>query len=179
VVVHRLPALAALAAFALTAVVSLGACGATSIGGQPEVVPDADRPAPVVVSVPRLSGGGRLTVGQPSRLPTVVNLWASWCGPCKEEMPAVERFAASSPGVRVVGIAVNDSRDAARDFARRVGVTFPLGIDEDDALGRGYGVSGLPTTLVLDTAGRLAATWAGPVTAAELTRLTAPLVAPG
>jgi peroxiredoxin len=75
----------------------------------------------------------------------------------------------------VVGIAIDDAPDSAREFAREVGVTFPLGVDEDDAVGDGYGVSGLPTTLVLDRQGRLAATWAGPVTEAELERLTSSL----
>jgi peroxiredoxin len=91
-------------------------------------------------------------------------------------MPAVQAFADANRGVRVVGIAIDDAPDAAREFAREVGVTFPLGVDEDDAMGDGYGVTGLPTTFVLDAAGRLAATWAGPVTRAELERLTAPLV---
>ena len=87
----------------------------------------------------------------------------------------MQRFAKANPGVRVVGIAIDDAPDAAREFAREVGVTFPLGVDEDDAVGDGYGVSGLPTTLVLDRQGRLAATWAGPVTEAELERLTSSL----
>lgn len=157
-------------------VAGLAGCGSSSAGGAaPEVLPEPDRAAAVPVEVPRLSGAGDLVIGRPGARPTVVNLWASWCGPCKEEMPAVQRFATANPGVRVVGIAIDDAPDAAREFAREVGVTFPLGVDEDDAVGDGYGVSGLPTTLVLDRQGRLAATWAGPVTEAELERLTSSL----
>ena len=157
-------------------VAGLAGCGSSSAGGAaPEVLPEPDRAAAVPVEVPRLSGAGDLVIGRPGARPTVVNLWASWCGPCKEEMPAVQRFAKANPGVRVVGIAIDDAPDAAREFAREVGVTFPLGVDEDDAVGDGYGVSGLPTTLVLDRQGRLAATWAGPVTEAELERLTSSL----
>ncbi len=169
---------AVLATVALCGVgVGLSGCGSSSAGGAaPEVLPDDQRNSPVVVSVPRLNGAGDLVVGRPGARPTVVNLWASWCGPCKEEMPAVQAFADANRGVRVVGIAIDDAPDAAREFAREVGVTFPLGVDEDDAMGDGYGVTGLPTTFVLDAAGRLAATWAGPVTRAELERLTAPLV---
>ncbi len=139
------------------------------------MTPEVDRPAAIAVTVPRLTGSGGLTVGTPDRRPTVVNLWASWCGPCKAEMPLVQQFASGHPGIRVVGIAINNAPGPAREFAQEVGVTFPLGIDEDDAVGDGYGVVGLPTTLVLDRAGRLAAIWVGPVTADGLDRLTAPL----
>ena len=167
---------AAAVAAAAAAAVGMSACGSSTTGAAPEVQAAADRPDPVVVRVPRLTGGGSLEVGSPAERPTVVNLWASWCGPCREEMPAVEAFARSHPDVHVVGIAIDDTTDSAREFAREVGVTFPLGIDGEDAVGDGYGVTGLPTTLVLDRAGRLAATWAGPVTAADLSRLTEPLV---
>jgi len=151
-------------------------CGSSSAGGAAaQVTPPADRPAAVPVSVPRLDGPGDLTIGRPGARPTVVNLWASWCGPCKEEMPAVQRFATATPGVRVVGIAVDDAPDAAREFAREVGVTFPLGVDSDDGVSDGYGFTGLPTTFLLDKEGRLASTWAGPVTEADLTTLVGSL----
>ena len=91
----------------------------------------------------------------------------------------MQRFSAANPEVRVVGIAIDDSRDAARQFAREVGVGFPLGFDADDRIGDGYAVSGLPTTLLLDQQGRLASTWAGPVTQADLEQLVAPLTEAG
>ncbi len=170
-------------ALALSAVVlagtgaGLAGCASSRAGGTaPEVVPEGAREPAVVVSVPLLAGTGDLVIGRPGTRPVVVNLWASWCGPCKEEMPIVQRFAAVHPAVRVVGIAIDDSPDAARAFARTVGVTFPLGVDDDGRVGDAYGVSGLPTTLVLDRKGRLAATWAGPVTGADLDRLTSSLV---
>jgi len=170
-------ALIALAAAPAAAAVLLAAgCGSTTAGGgAAQVTPAADRPAAVPVSVPRLGGPGDITIGRPGARPTVVNLWASWCGPCKEEMPAVQRFASANPGVRVVGIAIDDAPDAARDFAREVGVTFPLGVDSDDGVGDGYGVTGLPTTFLLDRQGRLASTWAGPVTEENLTTLVSSL----
>ena len=164
------------AASATTAVLLVAGCGSSSAGGSAaQVTPAADRPAAVPVSVPRIDGPRDLTIGRPGARPTVVNLWASWCGPCKEEMPAVQRFATANPGVRVVGIAIDDAPDAARDFAREVGVKFPLGVDSDDGVGDGYGVTGLPTTFLLDRQGRLASTWAGPVTEDDLTTLVSGL----
>jgi len=155
----------------------LSACGSSMVGGAaPEITPEAERGTATVVTVPGLPGPGVLTVGRSSARPTVVNLWASWCGPCKDEMPAVQRFASANPRVRVVGIAIDDSRDAALRFAKELGVRFALGLDEDDRVGDAYGISGLPTTLLLDQRGRLASTWAGPVTQDDLERLVAPLV---
>lgn len=160
--------------------IALSACGSSLVGGAaPEVIPEAERGNATAVSVPGLPGPEVLTVGRPGARPTVVNLWASWCGPCKDEMPAVQKFASANPGVRVVGIAIDDSRDAAQRFATELGVRFPLGLDEDDRVGDGYGISGLPTTLLLDQQGRLASTWAGPVTQADLERLVAPLMGTG
>ncbi len=87
----------------------------------------------------------------------------------------MQRFAASHPRVRVVGVAIDDTPDAAREFATEVGVRFPLGVDQGDRVADAYGVSGLPMTLILDRRGRLAATWAGPVTGMDLARLTSAL----
>ena len=160
------------------ALAPLAGCGASSAGGtDPAIVAAASREAAANVSVPALSGTGRISVGAPNARPTVVNMWASWCGPCRQEMPAVQRFATTHPDVRVVGVAVNDQIDDARAFAKEVGVRFPLGFDADHQVADAYAVSGLPTTVVLDRQGRLAATWPGPVTDADLTRLTSSLVA--
>lgn len=170
-----------IAAFALMPVLALIAgCGATTAGGSdPDVTPPASREVAARLTVPALDGDGTIAVGVPGPRPTVVNMWASWCGPCKEEMPAVQRFAQSHPDVRVIGIAVNDQQSDARAFAKEVGVSFPLGFDADDRVADAYAVSGLPTTVVLDTQGRLAATWPGPVTGADLTRLTSAVAKSG
>ena len=175
----RIPVI--LVALALVpAAAGLVGCGA-SVGGESaaQLVPTAQRESAAHLAVPMLEGAGSLAVGVPGPRPTVINMWASWCGPCRKEMPDVEQFATTHPAVRVVGVAVNDSVDDARAFAREVGVTFPLGFDRGDAVANAYAVSGLPTTVVLDREGRLAATWPGPVTSADLARLTAPLVARG
>ena len=175
----RIPVILVALALVPTAA-GIAGCGA-SVGGESaaQLVPTAERESAAHLAVPALEGAGTLAVGVPGPRPTVVNMWASWCGPCRKEMPDVQRFAASHPGVRVVGVAVNDSVDDARAFAREVGVTFPLGFDRGDAVADAYAVSGLPTTVVLDREGRLAATWPGPVTSSDLARLTAQLVARG
>jgi len=77
----------------------------------------------------------------------VLNFWASWCVPCRTEMPEIDRFAASHPEVTVIGVAVEDNEQAARAFAAEVGVGYPLGLD--DAIGDLYPRLGLPTTYVI------------------------------
>lgn len=100
----------------------------------------------------------------------VVNFWASWCIPCRSEMPAIDRFARDRPEITVIGIAVDDTEEAARAFAAEVGVSYPLGIDEEDVTIREYSRLGLPTTFVI-VDGRLAARADGELTYAELERL--------
>ena len=62
--------------------------------------------------------------------PLILNLWASWCIPCREEIPEIDRVAAEHPEVAFLGVAVEDQEPAARQFAEEVGVSFPLGFDD-------------------------------------------------
>lgn len=103
----------------------------------------------------------------------VVNFWASWCVPCRREMPAIDRFARDHPEITVIGIAVDDSEEAARAFAAEVGAGYLLAIDDEDLTLRGYPRLGLPTTFVI-VDGRLAARSDGELTYQELVNLVSP-----
>lgn len=111
----------------------------------------------------------------------VVNFWASWCPPCRDEIPGLvsvqKRFAAN--GVQVVGIAV-DSPAKAREAAAELGVNYPVliaGMETIDLTRRlGNRVGALPFTVVLDRSGRLVKSHLGILTEAELTALVTPLV---
>jgi cytochrome c biogenesis protein CcmG/thiol:disulfide interchange protein DsbE len=103
--------------------------------------------------------------------PALVNFWASWCEPCRQEAPELERLNRSLHGqARLVGVDYTDQSDNARDFIRRYGWTFPVLSDPDGIYGARYGFSGLPTTVVLDSQGRIVETLRGPQTAADLRR---------
>ena len=85
----------------------------------------------------------------------VLNFWASWCPPCRKEMPAFEKVwrEFKEQGVVFVGVAVSDTEEDARDFADKIGITYPLGLDTTGGMSRAYRVLALPTTVFIDSQG--------------------------
>jgi thiol-disulfide isomerase/thioredoxin len=95
--------------------------------------------------------------------PVLVVFWASWCDPCAEEAPALERFADSPSGRgRIVGVDWSDALSGARSFIRRYSWSFSNVRDAEGTVGNAYRLTGLPTTFVIDTRGRIRATLRGP-----------------
>jgi thiol-disulfide isomerase/thioredoxin len=84
--------------------------------------------------------------------PLVLNLWASWCLPCRTEIPEISAFADNNPGVRVLGVAVDDTETAATDFARSIGASYDLAIGDRD-FESAYPRLGLPVTYFIDSSG--------------------------
>ncbi|MGY1748369.1 TlpA family protein disulfide reductase [Modestobacter sp. SYSU DS0511] len=101
--------------------------------------------------------GGHLDLGRAQGTPTVVNLWASWCGPCREELPLVQELAdTAGDRLRVLGVDSQDRATAGASFADEAGVTLPTAVDEDGEIGTALGLRGLPHTLFLTADGSLA-----------------------
>ena len=107
--------------------------------------------------LPRLDGNGRLSLASLRGKGVVLNFWATWCRPCKQEIPALQAAwkRNRARGLMVVGIDIQDFTGEARSFARRIGMTYPLVRD-----GRGktigpYAVSGVPETLFVSRSGRV------------------------
>lgn len=95
--------------------------------------------------------------------PVLVDFWASWCEPCREEAPELTRLQRSLAGsAAIVGIDYTDQEGSARAFIRKYGWTFPVLSDPDGIYGARYGFSGLPTAVVLDRNGGISATLRGP-----------------
>ena len=117
-----------------------------------ETVPDFD--------LPLLQTDGVLSSESLRGHPVVLNFWASWCAPCREEAPLLERTYQrfKDQGVRFVGVNIRDQEPNARRFVEDFGITFPVVRDEDQELARGLDVYGLPQTFFIDADGRLAST---------------------
>ena len=94
--------------------------------------------------------------------PVVVNVWASWCGPCRVEAPLLQRAAERYEGsVAFVGVDSRDDVEPARAFIRRYGITYPNLFDQSGAIRTWLGLRGFPTTYVFDRTGRLSASVIG------------------
>lgn len=145
------------------------------------IAKDADRPEigePVPdASVERLTGGGEFTLADYRGEWVLVNLWASWCEPCKTEAPAIESFwRGHRADVAVVGVATNDASPDALAFAREFDLTYDLVHDGEGTFKKAWGATGLPETLLVDPEGNLALLRIGEVDEAYLEANVTPLI---
>ncbi len=157
-------------AVGLAGVVALGS------GGHPQTA-DASSSGLVGHRAPPLTGtslsGDPVRVHTTSRSVTVVNIWASWCGPCRQEVPflAAQSRRWSRQGVRLVTVDTRDGAAAARTLLHEVGAEeLPTIMDPTGRSAVAWGVTGVPETFVLDRHGVIRAHWAGSVGHAWLRR---------
>ena len=101
------------------------------------------------------------------RTPVVLNLWASWCPPCRAEMPAINTASQRHPEVEFIGVAVNDDPDKAAEFAAEIDVSYTIAID-DGTVEDAYPVMGLPGTFFIHSDGTIAKRHFGVVTVDSL-----------
>ncbi len=149
------------------------AMGASAPEPPPGVTPARPGDAMPAILLPDLEGKPRPLPGEFRGRPLLINVWASWCGPCIEEMPELDRFARGQgkAGVQVIGLAL-DGPEAIRDFLERVPVAYPLLVDAPgpaDAsvwLGNRKGV--LPYSVLVDREGRIVKQKVGPFAAGEI-----------
>ena len=123
------------------------------------------QPAAPHFELQQLDGTGPLALGSLRGKTVVLNFWASWCGPCKEETPLLQEGWKRWQGKDVVfvGVDVKDFRGDARDFLDRYGVTYTNVYDgKGSTVGR-YGVTGFPETYFIDASGKVRYRIAGPV----------------
>ena len=114
--------------------------------------------------LPLLDGPGTLTDEDLRGKPVVVNFWASWCIPCREEAPLLEETWRNyrDEGVVFLGVNIKDSEPDAIDFMERYDITYPVVRDLDEVLVRGFGVKGLPETFFIDDEWTFIGTASGP-----------------
>jgi cytochrome c biogenesis protein CcmG, thiol:disulfide interchange protein DsbE len=99
--------------------------------------------------------------------PVVVNFFASWCDPCRQEMPLINELASNGVknGYSVLGIAVEDSRAAVTEFAKESKLVFPVALDLNSTVKRAYRIFGPPATFFIDGQGIIRDIVLGPITA--------------
>jgi cytochrome c biogenesis protein CcmG/thiol:disulfide interchange protein DsbE len=150
---------------AIAAIVAVVAVGLTTRGsGGPE-----GRAAPPLPDA--VLAGPRVTLAELRGKPAAVNFWASWCEPCRQEAPQLERLWRSLHGrAQLVGVDYTDSVAGGRSFVRSYGLTYPNLRDPEGVSGLGYGIVGLPDTAIIDPHGRLVELLRGPQTEASLRR---------
>jgi peroxiredoxin len=135
-------------------------------GRAPEMAPD--------FVVPDLEGKAVHLSGLRGRV-VVLNLWTTWCPPCREEMPSMQMLydALAGPDFELLAVSQDEGGAAVvAPFVRELGVTFPVLVDPQRQVGERYGVWGYPETFVIDRAGRIAERVIGPRDWASPERLT-------
>lgn len=147
-------------------------------GDSVNVIPVADREHAPDLSGP-LVGGGTGELRMDSGKVIVINVWAYWCGPCRQEAPELVKAAAKLSGATFMGINTRDNEGSAEAFVRSQGIPYPSFSDQDGSLvldlQHAVNMSALPVTVVIDKQGRVAAAIYGPTTAITLKDIVRPL----
>ncbi len=143
-----------------------GAAGPASFAGQP---------APVFQLRDDLGAPASLAAYR--GVVVVMNLWASWCPPCRAEMPDLQRLADRYPQSRVVIVGVNEGESAERAaaFARSLRIRFPIWVDATQQYGRAYGALGLPSTVIVNRQGVVVRGFDGAMTFDQMQAAVAPV----
>ena len=122
--------------------------------------------------------GRRVSLSRYRGSVVLMNLWATWCPPCRAELPDLQHLylTNASRGFVVIGVDQGESAQRARLFARSLGVGFPIWLDPDQDYGRAYAALGLPTTVIIDRQGRIVRGFDGALTAQQMRAAVEPLL---
>jgi len=142
--------------FICSSLMLLAACGS---------VPDVARvgkPAPDFTLVDR--HGKTWTLSELKGQVVFVNFWATWCAPCREEMPSMQRLYEKMPKdtFKMLAILNNDDPALANSFAEKLGLTMPILDDQDNTVGVQYGLTGIPETFIINKNGIIVKKFLGP-----------------
>jgi cytochrome c biogenesis protein CcmG/thiol:disulfide interchange protein DsbE len=166
-----------IAVLAVLAVVGLLVFGLVSKGSSGVALgePAPDEP------LPRLEGGGSESLADYRGRWVLVNFWASWCIPCKDEAPALEKFQRQNEGptFTVLGIDSRDLTDDGREFVRRYGLSYPQLRDGDGNAAHDYGTTGVPENFLVDPRGKVRWMLPAPVDEEYLRDQVAPFLRKG
>ena len=121
----------------------------------PAVAADPTGPAPEFTLPAK--AGGQIDLAKYKGQVVMLNFWASWCGPCRQEMPLLEDIYKkyNKLGFTLIGVNVEPDSKAADDWLKATPVSFPVGYDTKSQVSRLYDVSGMPSTVIVDRKGKV------------------------
>jgi peroxiredoxin len=121
----------------------------------PAVAADPTGPAPEFVLPAK--GGSQVDLAKYKGQVVMLNFWASWCGPCRQEMPLLEDIYKkyNKLGFTLIGVNVEPDSKAADDWLKQTPVSFPVIYDKDSQVSKLYDVSGMPSTVIIDRKGNI------------------------
>ncbi len=101
--------------------------------------------------------GSSISLAQYKGQVVMLNFWASWCGPCRQEMPLLESIYKkyNRLGFTLIGVNVEPDSNAANDWLKQTPVSFPILYDKDSKVSKMYDVAGMPSTVIIDRAGKV------------------------
>jgi cytochrome c biogenesis protein CcmG, thiol:disulfide interchange protein DsbE len=168
----------ALAAAGLVALLTYGVASVGPDTSLDEALQEGERVEAPSRDLPRLGDEGTGSLADHRGTVVVLNVWASWCEPCRTEMPLLQRTheRIGEQGGIVLGIDTQDATEDALAFLDEYGIEFPSLRDRDREYGRDLGVAGYPETFLIDRQGRIAALRRGPVTREWLDENLPPLL---
>jgi cytochrome c biogenesis protein CcmG/thiol:disulfide interchange protein DsbE len=163
---------------ALIALLAYGLAQNEPDRGVDEALARGERSPAPAFELPKLGGGGSESLADYRGQVVVLNFWASWCKPCRDESPLLERWhrRIRHRGATVLGVDILDVTGRAQDFVDEYGLTYPMLKDKDGEGLDKFGVVAYPETFVIDRQGRIAAVARGPVDDAFMRQNVAPLV---
>jgi peroxiredoxin len=128
---------------------------ATLVLALPAVAAAPSGPAPQFTLDAR--GGSQVNLAQYKGQVVMINFWASWCGPCRQEMPLLEDIYKkyNKLGFTLIGVNVEPDSKAADDWLKQTPVSFPILYDKNSKVSQLYDVSGMPSTVIIDRKGNL------------------------
>jgi cytochrome c biogenesis protein CcmG/thiol:disulfide interchange protein DsbE len=155
-----------LAAAALVGLLAYGLVSKGSDTTLDDAVAKGERPEAPLASLPWLHQAGSGSLADYKGKVVVLNVWASWCDPCREEVPLLQKthMQIADRGGVVLGLDTQDASNKALEFLQERKATFPSLRDRDKSYGREFGVTGYPETFLIDRKGRVAALQRFPVT---------------